>query len=473
MEETLMYQKQLLVIGAGPGGYVAAIKAAQLGLSVAIAENRDVGGTCLNRGCIPTKTLLHAAQLFAAAQSFEAIGLHIEGLSYDVNKLYARKDEVVGQLRGGIEQLLKGNKIELLRGTAAITAPHCATLTGGGETRQITAENIIIATGSVPSRPPIEGLELPNVLTSDELLLQSDKVFKRLVIIGGGVIGVEFASVFGALGCEITIIEALDRLLPAMDREISQNLTMLLKKRGASVHIGSRVQKIVQNGSELCCEFTEKEAAQAVYADGILVAIGRRPNTQELFEDGFTLKMNRSAIAVDENCLTSAEGIYAIGDVTAGIQLAHFASAQGIMVAEALAGHKPNINMNIIPSCIYTSPEIACVGITADEAKERGIETKTGKAIMSANGKTLIEGGGRGFIKLVFSAKDEVLLGAQLMCERATDIISELTTAVVQGITARQLTAVVRPHPTFTEAVTEAVDDALGGAIHAAPKRKQ
>ncbi|MEG2372734.1 MAG: FAD-dependent oxidoreductase, partial [Hydrogenoanaerobacterium sp.] len=183
MEETLMYQKQLLVIGAGPGGYVAAIKAAQLGLSVAIAENRDVGGTCLNRGCIPTKTLLHAAQLFAAAQSFEAIGLHIEGLSYDVNKLYARKDEVVGQLRGGIEQLLKGNKIELLRGTAAITAPHCATLTGGGETRQITAENIIIATGSVPSRPPIEGLELPNVLTSDELLLQSDKVFKRLVII--------------------------------------------------------------------------------------------------------------------------------------------------------------------------------------------------------------------------------------------------------------------------------------------------
>lgn len=468
-----MYDKQLIVIGAGPGGYVAAIRAAQLGLSVALVENREVGGTCLNRGCIPTKTLLHAAQLFAQAKEFSAIGLTIEGLSYDVNRLYGRKDEVVEQLRAGIEQLVKANKIELIYASASITAPHCVTLTGGETPRELTAENILIATGSVPSRPPIEGLTLPNVVTSDELLSQGDKVFKRLVIIGGGVIGVEFASVFGALGCEITIVEALERVLPTMDREISQNLAMLLKKRGVAIHTGARVEKITQSGDALICEFTEKDTQCTVEADGILVAIGRRPNTQGLFGEGFAVEMNRGAVAVDEHFATGEKSIYAIGDVLAGVQLAHVASAQGIAAVEYMAGHTPNIRQDIIPSCIYTSPEIACVGITADEAKAQGTAVKTGKFIMSANGKTVIEGGGRGFIKLVFAEDTEVLLGAQLMCERATDMISELATAVVTGLTARQLAAVIRPHPTFTEAVTEAVDDALDGAIHSAPSSRR
>ena len=467
-----MYEKQLVVIGAGPGGYVAAIRAAQLGLSVALIENSEVGGTCLNRGCIPTKTLLHAAQLFAQAKEFSAIGLSVEGLSYDTKKMYARKDEVVAQLRSGIEQLLKANKIELLHGTATITKPHLVTLAGKDSNREITAENIIIATGSVPARPPIEGLGLENVVTSDELLSHSEGVYKRLVIIGGGVIGVEFASVFGALGCEVTIIEAMDRILPTMDRELSQNLAMLLKKRGTAVHTGARVEKITKTGDTLTCTFTQKEEQHSIDADGILVAIGRRSNTQGLFGDGFIVEMNKGAIVVDKSFKTSAEGVYAIGDVLAGVQLAHVASAQGIAAAEHIAGHTANIRQDIIPACIYTSPEIASVGITADEAKAQGIAVKTGKALMTANGKTLIESADRGFVKLVFGAENGVLLGAQLMCERATDIINELTTAVVEGLTARQLAAVIRPHPTFAEAVTEAVDDALDGAIHSTPKRR-
>lgn len=467
-----MYDYQLIVIGAGPGGYVAAIRAAQLGLRTAVIENREVGGTCLNRGCVPTKTLLHAAQLFAEAKEFEALGLHVEGLSYDVNRLYARKDEVVEKLRGGIEQLLKANKVALFSGTGSIAAPHRVVFSGAGEPRVLTAESILIATGSSPARPPIEGLNLPNVVTSDELLSQSERVFQRLVIIGGGVIGVEFASVFGALGCEITIIEALDRVLPAMDREISQNLSMILKKRGTALHTGARVERIEQAGEALRCVFTEKGEQREALADGVLVAIGRRPNTEGLFCAGFALETVRGAVAVNEHFATSAEGVYAIGDVTAGIQLAHMASAQGAAAVEHIAGHTPTVRLDIVPSCVYTNPEIACVGLTVDEAKARGTAVLTGKFIMSANCKSVIENQERGFIKVLFDSETGKTLGAQLMCARATDLVSELATAIVNGLTREQLANVIRPHPTFTEAVTEAVEDACGKAVHSAPRRK-
>lgn len=469
-----MKEYQLIVIGAGPGGYEAAIRAAQLGLTTALIERRDVGGTCLNRGCIPTKAMLHSAQLYREAANFELFGLHTENTSFDWAKVHQRKNDVVVKLRTGIEQLIKANKIDFFNNFASILGKNDVQLDQG---EVIRGENILIATGSVPARPPIPGLDLPNVVTSDELLddphfTQADSLAKEILIIGGGVIGVEFASVFSSFGCHVTIVEAMERILPTMDREISQSLNMVLKKRGVSIHTGAMVEKLEQDENGLVCHFTEKGKAQAVPAQQVLVAIGRRPNTQGLFAEGFEVACERGRIVTDENFRTSVDSIYAIGDVTSKIQLAHMASAQGICAVHTIAGQKPPIDLRYVPGCIYTDPEIASVGITEDEAKQQGIPVKKGKFLMTGNGRSLIDEQERGFIKVLAHQETDVILGAQLMCSRATDIVAELATAIVNGLTCAQLAGVIRPHPTFCEGVTEAVEDVHAMAIHLAPKKR-
>lgn len=469
-----MKEYQLIVIGAGPGGYEAAIRAAQLGLTTALIERRDVGGTCLNRGCIPTKAMLHSAQLYREAANFELFGLHTENTSFDWAKVHQRKNDVVVKLRTGIEQLIKANKIDFFNNSASILGKNDVQLDQG---EVIRGENILIATGSVPARPPIPGLDLPNVVTSDELLddphfTQADSLAKEILIIGGGVIGVEFASVFSSFGCHVTIVEAMERILPTMDREISQSLNMVLKKRGVSIHTGAMVEKLEQDENGLVCHFTEKGKAQAVPAQQVLVAIGRRPNTQGLFAEGFEVACERGRIITDENFRTSVDSIYAIGDVTSKIQLAHMASAQGICAVHTIAGQKPPIDLRYVPGCIYTDPEIASVGITEDEAKQQGIPVKKGKFLMTGNGRSLIDEQERGFIKVLAHQETDVILGAQLMCSRATDIVAELATAIVNGLTCAQLAGVIRPHPTFCEGVTEAVEDVHAMAIHLAPKKR-
>ena len=471
-----MKQYQLIVIGAGPGGYEAAIRAAQLGLHTALIERRQVGGTCLNRGCIPTKTMLHSAQLYKETAHFELFGLHTENTSFDWAKIHQRKNDVVFKLRSGIEQLIKANKIDFFNTSASILSPHEVQLEQGEETT-LYGDNILIATGSVPSRPPIPGLDLPGVVTSDELLddpsyAQTDSLPKEILIIGGGVIGVEFASVFSSFGCKVTIVEALDRILSTMDREISQNLSMILKKRGVEIHTGAMVERLEQSDGKLVCHFTEKEKPQQISSQQILVAIGRRANTQGLFGNDFSVEMERGHIVTDESFRTSVDSIYAIGDVSAKIQLAHMASAQGICAAHIIAGKIPPINLQAVPGCIYTDPEIASVGLTEDEAKKQGIPVKKGKFIMSGNGRSIIDEQERGFIKVLAHQDTDVILGAQLMCSRATDIVSELSAAIVNGLTVDQLAAVIRPHPTFCEGVTEAVEDVHGMAIHLAPKKR-
>ena len=471
-----MKQYQLIVIGAGPGGYEAAIRAAQLGLHTALIERRQVGGTCLNRGCIPTKTMLHSAQLYKETAHFELFGLHTENTSFDWAKIHQRKNDVVSKLRSGIEQLIKANKIDFFNTSASILSPHEVQLEQGEETT-LYGDNILIATGSVPSRPPIPGLDLPGVVTSDELLddrsyAQTDSLPKEILIIGGGVIGVEFASVFSSFGCKVTIVEALDRILSTMDREISQNLSMILKKRGVEIHTGAMVERLEQSDGKLVCHFTEKEKPQQISSQQILVAIGRRANTQGLFGNDFSVEMERGHIVTDESFRTSVDSIYAIGDVSAKIQLAHMASAQGICAAHIIAGKVPPINLQAVPGCIYTDPEIASVGLSEDEAKKQGIPVKKGKFIMSGNGRSIIDEQERGFIKVLAHQDTDVILGAQLMCSRATDIVSELSTAIVNGLTVDQLAAVIRPHPTFCEGVTEAVEDVHGMAIHLAPEKR-
>lgn len=467
-----MNEYQLIVIGAGPGGYEAAIRAAQLGLTTALVENRQVGGTCLNRGCIPTKALLHAAALYRGVQEFESVGLCAQGVSFDIQKVHDRKNQVIEQLRSGIEQLIKANKIDLYQGTGTLTGPHSVTVATGEGPVELAGENILVATGSKPSRPPIPGLDLPHVGTSDEFLFLEDKLYENLIIIGGGVIGVEFASVYQSFGCKVTIVEAMDRILPPMDREISQNLAMILKKRGVAIHTGTMVERLEETPEGIACHFTQKGKEQVVTADGVLVAIGRRPNTDGLFAEGFSVEMERGRIVTDEAFRTNVPSIRAIGDVTAKIQLAHMASAQGLTAVELIAGKEPSICLTAVPGCVYTDPEIATVGLTEEECKEKGIAVHKGKYIMSGNGKSIIEQADRGFIKLLFDEKTDVLLGAHLMCCRATDLISELSTAIVNKLTSKELSSVIRPHPTFTEAVTEAVESAHGMAIHLAPAKK-
>lgn len=451
-----MRDYSLIVIGAGPGGYTAALRAAKLGLKTAVVENREVGGTCLNRGCIPTKALLHTAEVAQAARDGSAIGVEAGAVRVDPSAAWRRKDAVVEQLRGGIEALFRQKKVELLRGTGTILGPGVVAV--GDAT--YTADHILIATGSVPARPPIPGLEL--AVTSDELLAGGQPLPASLVIIGGGVIGVELASLYSALGCQVTVLEAMDRLLPNLDREIGQNLAMIFKKRGIAVAAGAMVTSAARReDGQLAVSYTWKGQPEQAIGDAVLCAIGRRPNTAGLFGEGVSLEMERGRILTDETGQTSMPGVYAAGDVTAQIQLAHVAAAQGTACADRLAGRTPLTDLRTIPSCVYTDPEIASVGLTADEAKAAGRAVKVGKYVMFSNGRTVIASGQRGFIKVVADRESGAVLGAQLMCQRATDLVSQFTAAVVNGLTTEQLLHVMRPHPTFDEGIGEALEDLL------------
>ena len=456
-----MSDYQLLIIGAGPGGYVAALHAAKRGLRTAVIENREVGGTCLNRGCIPTKTLLHSSEIIAGINGGEKFGVGAERVHFDMSAIFARKREVSAKLSGGIEGMFRAAKVDLLRGTGTVTGSGTVKFVGEEGEKVITAERILLATGSVPARPPIPGLDLPGVLTSDELLEGCDHLYDSLVIIGGGVIGVEFATFYAALGCKVTIIEGLDRLLPNMDRELGQNLSMILKKHGVDVYTNSLVANVEQDGDALKVNFTNKDKALSVSGEAVLCAIGRRPYTEGLFADGVGVEMNGRSIRVDENYETSLPGVYAIGDVSSKIQLAHVASAQGTDCVERMVGGKGMTDLSAVPSCIYCVPEIACVGITADEAKAAGREVVSGKYVMFSNGKTVIRDGDRAFMKVVADKATHVIVGAQFMCEHATDMISEMATAIVNGLTVEQMLKVLRPHPTFEEGVHDALEDVL------------
>ena len=311
-----MSDYQLIVIGAGPGGYEAALRAAKLGLKTAVVEKREAGGTCLNRGCIPTKTLLHSSQVYHDAKHGAHIGVHTEDISANIEEIFAYKREISQKLSSGIESLFKTAKVDFLRGTALIAAPGTVRVTDAeGNTKDYTCDDIMIATGSVPARPPIPGLEL--AMTSDELLEGSDHLYRSIVIIGGGVIGIEFATFYADLGCEVTVIEGMDRLLPNMDKELGQNLALILKKQGVKVFTNAMVQSVEKSGEDIAVNFTCKEKNETVAGEAVLCAIGRRPYCDGLFADGVSVEMDRRSIAVNERYETSIPHIYAIGDVSA------------------------------------------------------------------------------------------------------------------------------------------------------------
>ena len=451
---------QLIVIGAGPGGYTAALRAAALGLHTAVVECREVGGTCLNRGCIPTKTLLHASQVYRDAVDGASMGVHAANATFDMGEIFAYKRGVSEKLRNGIHGLLKSAKVDLIEGVGRIAAPGQVDVTAAdGAVSRYTAERILIATGSVNVRPPIPGLDLPGVMTSDELLEGADTPYQSIVIIGGGVIGVEFAAFFSQLGCRVTLVEGMANLLPQLDRELGQNLAQILKKQGVEVLASAMVRSVEQTAGGLCVRLEQKGKELAVVGERVLCAIGRRAYFDGLFAADLAPALNGKRLLVDENYQTSIPGVYAIGDVSAAVQLAHVAAAQGTDWAERLCGGKGSVDLNVIPSCIYSAPEIAVVGLTEAEARERGISTVSGKCTLFSNARTIIEDPGRCFMKLVARTDTHELIGAQLMCQHASDMISQISTAMVNRLTAEQLLAVMRPHPSFEEALGEAVEN--------------
>ena len=454
---------QLIVIGAGPGGYTAALRAAALGLHTAVVECREVGGTCLNRGCIPTKTLLHASQVYRDAVDGAGMGVHAAGATFNMEEIFAYKRSVSEKLRGGIHSLLKSAKVDLIEGVGRIAAPGEVDVTAadGGVTRY-TAERILIATGSVNVRPPIPGLELPGVMTSDELLEGSDQLYDSLVIIGGGVIGVEFATFYRNLGCAVTLVEGMDRLLPNMDRELGQNLQQILKKQGVEVLTNAMVQSLEQTENGLAVHVLQKGAEKTVTGEKVLCAIGRRAYWDGVFAEGMIPACRGKSLLVDENYRTSIPGVYAIGDASSVVQLAHVAAAQGTACVERMCGVADHVDLNVIPSCIYSTPEIAVVGVTEAEAKEQGIPAVVGKCTMFGNARTVIEDPGRCFMKLVAHAETHEILGAALMCQHASDMISQISAAMVNRQTVEDLRRVMRPHPSFEEAMTEALDNLAG-----------
>lgn len=454
-----MSDYQLIVIGAGPGGYTAALQAAKLGLRTAIVERREVGGTCLNRGCIPTKTLLHASQVYFDAKNSAPIGVHVGDISVNLTEMFDYKRNVSAKLREGIETLLAKAKVDVLAGSAVITAPGTVVVTGAdGERTTYTADHILAATGSVPLCPPIPGLDLPGVLTSDQLLEGTDALYDSIVIMGGGVIGAEFATFYNNLGCQVTLVEGASRLLPTMDKELGQNLGQLLKKRGVEVLTSAMVQRVEQGENGLVVTVEQKGKEKQVAGQVVLCAIGRVPDWAGLFVPELTPEQEGKRLKVDETYQTSIPTVYAIGDLSAEIPLAHVASAQAVACVNLLCGENAQTDLSVVPSCIYSSPEIAVVGLTEAEAKEQGVAAVAGKCIMFRNARTMIEDPGRCFMKIVADKDSHEILGAQFMCQHASDMISQISEAMVNHLTAEQMLRTMRPHPSFEEAMMEALE---------------
>ncbi len=455
----------IIIIGGGPGGYVAAIRAAQKQKKVLLIEAEHVGGTCLNIGCIPTKTLLHASNLYATLRKSNEIGITAQSVEINIEQMYGYKDSVILKLRNGIEQLLKQNKVTVIKGTAQFVNSTTVKV----EENVYSGEHIIVATGSRPFRPPfIEGIE--HAQTSNEILAQA-RQYESVIIIGGGVIGVEFATYYAELGKSVTIIELCERILPIFDADLSQQLALTLKKKGVKVITAAKVLKVEKaDGEKTVVHYAQKEQQLSVTADTAIVCIGRIPNVDRLNFKEIGIDYSNKGVTVNADFQTSVPNIYAIGDINGQQQLAHVASAQGIAAVDHICRTTRHINLNVIPSCIYSHPEIAVVGLTEEQAKIQNIGVKVGKFPVGANGKSVISGHLIGFVKVLFDEKTDTMVGATLFCEHATDMISEFAVSIVNGIKRTDFLSTVHPHPTVAESLYEAVEDVAGMAIHLLPK---
>ncbi len=461
----------LIVIGAGPGGYVAAIRAAQLGLKTACVESREtLGGTCLNVGCIPSKALLHASEIFHEAQSgsLAKFGIDFSGVSLNLDQMHAEKAKAVGELTGGIDFLFKKNKVDWLKGHAAFTSANSVEVAG----KSYTAKNIMIATGS--SVTPLPGVEIDQKVIVDSTgALALPQVPKHLVVIGGGVIGLELGSVWLRLGAQVTVVEYLDQILPGMDGEVRKEAAKIFKKQGFNIRTGTKVTGATVKGrtATLTVEPAAGGASETIEADCVLVAIGRRANTDGLALDKAGLTVNqRGQVEIGHDFQTSVPGIYAVGDVCPGPMLAHKAEDEGIAAAEFVAGLTGIVNHDVIPGVVYTYPEIASVGLTEEEAKTHaaatGGEIKVGKFPMMANSRAKTNRDTDGFVKVIADAKTDRVLGVHIIASIAGSMIAEACVAMEFGATSEDIAYTCHAHPTHAEALKEAAMAVTGKPIH-------
>ncbi len=447
------------IIGSGPGGYVAAIRCAQLGMKTAIIEKYNtLGGTCLNVGCIPSKALLDSSHHYDdAMKHFEEHGIEIPGeIKINFEQMIARKKQVVDQTCDGVAYLMKKNNIDVFTGMGSFKdATHIKI--EGEESLTIEAKNIIIATGSKPASLPFISLDKERVITSTEAL-KLKEIPKHMIVIGGGVIGLELGQVYRRLGAEVTVVEYMDRITPAMDKSLSKELMKVLKKQGVKFHLSTGVNKVERNGDEVTVTAKDKKGEEVEFkGDYVLVSVGRRPYTDKLNATAAGVKINeRGQVEVNDHMQTNVDNIYAIGDVVRGIMLAHKAEEEGVFVAETIAGQKPHVNYNLIPNVIYTWPEVASVGKTEEELNEAGVAFKSGQFPMRALGRSRASGDTDGFVKILADKETDEVLGVHMIGARVADLIAEAVTAMEYRASAEDIARMSHAHPTYAEAVKEA-----------------
>lgn len=447
-----MQKTDLIIIGAGPGGYETALEAAKAGLSVTLFEGAELGGTCLNAGCIPTKCLVKNAEVVSQFKNSEQFGIDDFTFSLDFNKVMERKNNVVETLRAGIAQMMKMAKVNVVKGFAAFTDDHTVTCDG----EEYTADNFIIATGSVSKALPIPGADLECVMDSTRIL-SIDHIPESLTIIGGGVIGMEFAGIFSALGSKVTVIEFIKQILPPFDADIAKRLKAALTKQGIKIITGAAATSITQDADYQCVvNYTVKDKEEQVVSSDLLMAVGRAPRLDTCGLDKAGVEYTKRGIVVDEWMRTNVPHIFAIGDCNARMMLAHVASFQGMHALNAILGHDDDIDFNVVPSAVFTNPECGMAGLTEAQCKEKGMDVKIGQAFFRANGKALAMGESEGLVKLIFDAVSGCLVGAHIMGVQAADLAQQCADLMSRGTTRDQMLDIIFGHPTVSEVLMAA-----------------
>lgn len=447
-----MQKTDLIIIGAGPGGYETALEAAKAGLSVTLFEGAELGGTCLNAGCIPTKCLVKNAEVVSQFKNSEQFGIDDFTFSLDFNKVMERKNNVVETLRAGIAQMMKMAKVNVVKGFAAFTHDHTVTCDG----EEYTADNFIIATGSVSKALPIPGADLECVMDSTRIL-SIDHIPESLTIIGGGVIGMEFAGIFSALGSKVTVIEFMKQILPPFDADIAKRLKAALTKQGIKIITGAAATSITQDADYQCVvNYTVKDKEEQVVSSDLLMAVGRAPRLDTCGLDKAGVEYTKRGIVVDEWMRTNVPHIFAIGDCNARMMLAHVASFQGMHALNAILGHDDDIDFNVVPSAVFTNPECGMAGLTEAQCKEKGMDVKIGQSFFRANGKALAMGESEGLVKLIFDAVSGCLVGAHIMGVQAADLAQQCADLMSRGTTRVQMLDIIFGHPTVSEVLMAA-----------------
>jgi len=463
-----MSEIDVVIIGGGPGGYVSAIKAAHLGLKAVLVEKDELGGVCLNRGCIPTKALVSTAELLNHLQRAEEFGIQVKDYSFDFAAIMKRKELIARRLSSGVGQLMRANQVRVVRGEGQIIEPgKVEVMDTAGEKEVIKTKNIIIATGSKVMKLPIPGIDSEGVITSDEALSLSE-LPSRMLIVGGGVVGIEFAGIFRALGVEVTVVEMLPRILLPIDEEIARRLTQLLKRKGIEILTDCKVKEIKKTNQNLEVLVSTTGKEKKLETEKVLSAAGRVPELGNIDVQRLGIELDRKAIKVDEKMRTNIPGIYAVGDVVGKIMLAHVASREGIVAVENIAGKEALMDYKVVPNCVFSMPEVASVGLTEEEARKENNNIKVSKFPFLANGKALSMGEIEGMVKIIADADTSELFGFHILGAHASDLIAEGTLALSMEATAFEIVNTIHAHPTLAEAIAEAAEGIIGKPINLA-----